>query len=67
MKLGHVLGLINSKILLSLVFFLVLTPIAFLAKLRGKNSLNLKRNTSSDSYYSTRNYEYKKEDLENIF
>jgi predicted membrane protein len=67
MKLAQLLGLINGKILLSIIFFLFLTPIAFLYKLKGKNNLNLKKNKPSDSYYSLRNHEYSKEDLENIW
>ncbi len=43
MKLSWVLSLIVPNIILSIVFFFILTPIAFLSKIFGeKNQLNLK-------------------------
>ena len=43
MALGHVLGWINSHILLGLVFILVLQPIAYIMRLRGYDPLRSKR------------------------
>ena len=43
MLLGHVLGLINSHIILGLVFILVLQPIAFIMRLTGYDPLRSKR------------------------
>lgn len=67
MKIALILGWVNSKIILSAIFFFILTPIAFLYKLKGKNSLNIKRNSNASSYYIDRNYEYSKKDLEEMF
>ena len=39
MKLGHILGGINSRIILGLIFILVLQPIAFLIRLSGYDPL----------------------------
>ena len=39
MKLGHVLGWINSRIILAIVFFLVLLPISIVMKLFGYDPL----------------------------
>ena len=39
MKIGHILGHINTRILLCLVFFLLFTPMALLLKLLGKDPL----------------------------
>ncbi len=66
LKLALGLGWLNSRILLSVIYFVFLMPIAWLAKLFTKDPLMLKRNASS-SVYVTRNHQYKKEDLENIW
>ena len=66
LKFASVLGVINGKILLSIVFFFFLTPIAFLNKLFSKNMLQLKKE-DRNSVFVERNITYKKEDLENIF
>ena len=41
-KLGLVLGMIISPIILGMIFFGLFTPIAFLTKLRGRDELRLK-------------------------
>lgn len=43
MLLGHVLGWINSHIILSLVFIFVLQPIAYIMRLTGYDPLKTKR------------------------
>ena len=43
-KLGEVLGWINSKVILGLVFLLVLQPIAFMMRLFGYDPLRKKTN-----------------------
>ena len=43
MILGHVLGWINSHIILGLVFILVLQPIAYIMRLTGYDPLRSKR------------------------
>jgi hypothetical protein len=65
MKLAHVLGYVMSRVLLTLIFFLFLVPLAFFSKLAGKNSVQLKRKTSS--YFTDRNFTYTKESLENVW
>lgn len=40
--LSEAVGIVTSKILLSLVFFLVVTPIAIVRRLVGKDSLQLR-------------------------
>lgn len=66
MKLAMALGYINNRILLTLIFFLVLTPLAFLMKFFGKTALQLKDNNTG-SLFKMRNHLYKKEDLENTW
>lgn len=66
-KLAEVLGKFSSTILLSIVFFLFVTPIAFLAKLfRKKDTLQLKHK-QNESVYETRNRTYTPTDLENVW
>ena len=43
MALGHVLGWINSHIILGLVFIFVLQPIAYIMRLTGYDPLRTKR------------------------
>lgn len=63
-KLTFLLSMIVPNILLSLVFFLILTPIAFLATVfLKKNTLQLRR--PEKSAYQTINKTYQSVDLEN--
>ncbi len=66
MKIAEVLGYINTRILMSIIFFLFLTPFAWLQKIFSrKNFLSLKN--KEDSVFHVRNHEYKSEDFENIW
>ena len=66
MKLSEVLGYVNGRILLSLIFFLFLVPIAFLSRLSRGNTLQLKKKPEG-SYFSDRNHSYVSKDLEKSF
>ena len=46
-KFGMILGRIISPIIMSIIFFLVVTPIALIMKLSKKDLLNLKFNKTS--------------------
>ena len=61
--LAKVLGYINARILLTLIYYLFLFPLALISKLSGKRTVLLQKNNKS--YFSIRNHEYKKGDLEN--
>ena len=50
MKIGHVLGWINSKLILGLVFLTVLIPISFFMKIFGYDPLKIKRNKNNKTY-----------------
>ena len=43
MKLGHILGWLNSRIILGLVFLIVLQPIALIMKIFGHDPLKTKK------------------------
>ncbi len=65
-KIVEILGKINSTILLSLIFFIFLTPIAMLMRI-FKNSDSLKVKKVKGSLYDERNHKYIAKDLENIW
>ena len=46
-KFGLLLGSIISPIIMSIIFFFVVTPISFVMKVLGKDILNLKRNNNN--------------------
>jgi len=49
-KIGDVLGFINSRIILGVMFFLLIFPIGLVLKILGKDSMNRKYNKDLDSY-----------------
>ncbi len=65
-KLAEILGAINGRILLSLVFFLILFPVALLARIGAKNPLSLK-NENRKTAFSDRNHTYTSKDLDNVW
>ena len=46
-KIAHILGTFNSYVLLTAIFFIFLTPVAFLFKLTRKDNLKLKAQKGS--------------------
>jgi len=54
-----------SKILLSILFFLVVLPIGLLRKIMGKDSMQMKSwKKSSESVFRQRNHQFSAKDLE---
>lgn len=66
MKLSDLLGIITSKIILTLVFLLILTPLALAFRVFNKNPLLIKR-TCQKSYYIQREHLYSADDFENMW
>lgn len=65
-KFAKVLGTVNSYLLLSIIFFIFLTPLALLMKLfNKKDELRLKKPTETNFF--ERNFKFKKEDMSNIW
>lgn len=64
-KLAELIGGVMSKVLLSVVFFVFLLPVASLAKLFNRNLLGLKDPGTSN--YTERNQKYSSKDLEHIW
>ncbi|NCU05543.1 MAG: hypothetical protein GXC73_16345 [Chitinophagaceae bacterium] len=63
MQLAKLLGYVNSRILLFLIFFIILTPVAFLRKLFGKKTTQDENKVNS--YFHNRNQQYKAANLQN--
>jgi hypothetical protein len=66
LKIALALGWINSRILLTVVYFVFLMPIAWIARLFTRDPLMLKAR-NAPSLYVNRDHQFKKEDLENIW
>ena len=49
-KVGNVLGWINTRIILGIMFYLLIFPIGLLLKVFGKDAMNRKLDANSDSY-----------------
>lgn len=54
MILAVILGWIMTRVILSLLFFVVITPIGLFSRLFGRKFLDLKWDKSSDSYWNIR-------------
>jgi len=65
MKLAHGLGYVMSRVILTLIFFIVVLPMSIFQKLAKKNALKLKPN--GNTYYKDRSFTYDKESLENVW
>lgn len=50
MKLGHVLGSINTRILLGLVYYLLITPMGLVMRLMGKDPMHRAFAPEADTY-----------------
>ncbi|HYJ47749.1 MAG TPA: SxtJ family membrane protein [Pyrinomonadaceae bacterium] len=67
MGLGGALGYVNSRILLSLVFYLIFVPYNLLSRLAGRDPLN-RRRAAGESYWTRRETTRQaKEQFERLF
>ena len=53
MIFGAIMGFLNTKIILSIAFFLVIWPTTMIVKLLRKDFLNLSNDQNSSSYWKT--------------
>ena len=66
MKLAQAIGFVMSKVLLSIVYFLVVLPLSLLSKLFGmKNGIRLK--PGGESHFIVRDFIYTRESLEDTW
>lgn len=67
LKLSEGLGFITSKIILTIVFYFFLFPIAVISRFfKKQSSLQLKKE-NKETYFFTRNKIYTKQDFENVW
>ena len=66
LKLSMVLAHVNNRIILTLMFYLILTPIACFYRLFHNDPLGLAMKKSG-SYYCERNHTYSRTDLEKLW
>ncbi len=65
LQISKVLNFVVTKVLLSVVFFLILVPIALIYRLFGKDSLQKKKLDGVDtSYFVTRDQHFSPQDFE---
>ena len=68
LKFAEVIGTINSRLLLSVIFFVVLFPIAFLYRVSKKDFLQKRKLPGSrSSYFHSRNHNYQPDDFKHTF
>lgn len=62
--LSQIIGTVVSKVLLTIVFFLLVTPVGIIRNILGLDSLDLKKwKDSKDSVFKIRNKTFKIEDI----
>ncbi len=65
---SHILGTVMSKVILSLVFFLVLTPMGVLRRIVGKDAMQVKTwKKGNDSVFRVRDHTFDASDIEQPF
>ena len=66
--ISHVIGTVVSKILLSIIYFIVVFPMAMVRKLMGKDTLRLKQfKKSKSSVMNVRNHQFTADDMKHPF
>ena len=50
MKIGHVLGWINTRIILGVVFFIIFAPVALFMRLFGKDPMHRRLDETASTY-----------------
>lgn len=67
LKFAFVLGTANSKLILTIVFFMFLTPIAILYRFFKHDPLNLSKTDNIHTNFVDRNHLYNSKDMQNIW
>ena len=63
--LSHILGVIMSKIVLTIIFFFVVTPVSTIRKMFGYDSLKLRQfKHSNESAFNVRNILFTRNEME---
>ena len=56
MMIGHLLGWINSRLILGVIFFVILMPISFIMKLFSYDPLKIKKNNCATYRLNKKDY-----------
>ena len=66
--LSHLMGTVMSKIILSVIFFVMVTPVGLIRRLMGADSLQLKKwKKGSASVFRVRDHKFEPEDVNHPF
>ena len=65
LKFSKILGGISTRVVLTVIYYVFLTPIAFMYKLFHRDFISLKRHAPGITYWNERNYNYIPKDFEN--
>jgi hypothetical protein len=63
LRFAKLLAAVNAKVLLTILYYLLLTPVALLFRLFNRNPLQLKAAQGIPSYYTICNHHYSGNDL----
>ena len=66
-KFGHLLGKIVSPIVLGIIYFLIITPVAIIIRIIGRDELSLKNNNRLTHWKKRANQDYKRKNFEDQF
>ena len=66
-KFGQVLGRIVSPIVLGIIYFLIITPVAIIIRIIGRDELSLKNNNRLTHWKKRANQDYKRKNFEDQF
>ena len=66
MKFAEILGSVMSKVILVVVYFVFLVPVAMLSRLFRKSPFQ-KKGSHVSSYFTNRNFAYTPDSLENVW
>jgi len=67
LKLSLCIGFLMSRVLLTIIFYFFLYPLAIMVKIFNMNSNFKKKKENTDSYYFNINKNFSSKDLENIW
>ena len=67
MVIASVLGWVNTRLILALVFYVIIFPIGILLRIFGKLQYQSSENLNQKSFWKSREIDIKKDDLERPF
>ena len=66
--LSHLMGTFMSKLLLTIVFFSIVTPVGIIRRIAGADPMQLRKwKKNNDSVFTVRNYTFQPKDMENPY